>query len=75
MHPSLICDHILECCKFITLFCSLLRIYQLEYAVKTVTYKEKHCKNNKTVSKNGGVRGTLGVTQYVYLHKHTEVVF
>ena len=47
VHPSLICDHILRCCKFITLFCSLLRIYQLEYALNTVTYKEKPYKYSK----------------------------
>jgi hypothetical protein len=75
MHPSLICDHILRSCINITPFCSLLRIYQLFYAVITVTYKEKHCKNNKTVSKSDGVRGPWGVYQYVYIHKHTEVVF
>ncbi len=26
-----------DCCNFVTLFCSLLRIYQLVYVVKTVT--------------------------------------
>jgi len=36
MHPLLICDHILRCDTITTLFCSLLRIYQFIYAVKTV---------------------------------------
>ena len=54
VHPSLICDHILNCCKNVTLFYSILRIYQLKYAVITKTYKEKSYKKGISKAFYGG---------------------
>jgi len=47
MHPSLICDHILRSDINITPFCSLLTLYQLVYAVITVTYKINTCNSGQ----------------------------
>ena len=67
--------HFLRCDINITLFYSLLRICQLVYAVKTVTYKEKPLQIETFLLICPTLRGPPPVTQYVYIHKHTEVLF
>lgn len=52
-----------------------MRTYQLVYAVNTVTYEEKLYKILIFKVKIEGWRGAVGDTQYVYIHKHTEVIF
>tara|TARA_X000001036_G_scaffold437355_1_gene482503 strand:+ start:711 stop:920 length:210 start_codon:yes stop_codon:yes gene_type:complete len=65
----------LETLLKIHLFTALLTIYQLVYAVNTVTYKEKPTKNKVFKKKRGGGEGHWGVWGYVYMYIYTEVVF
>ena len=56
-------------------FVGWLTIYQLVYAVKTVTYKEKYCKNTKEQQKKRGCEGHHRVWGSMYMYIYTEVVF
>ena len=60
-----------ECCIITTLFCSLLRIYQLVYAVKTVAYRVKQYRNGKIASqKRQGARATPRYPVRIYTETH-----